>query len=57
VTWAPAFDARGASGGLPFGHGHCLLRIRLAGGDHTDLTYDDPEQENEVELLDQVARC
>ena len=32
-----------------------VLRVRLVGGDHTDLTYDDPDQEDEVKLIDQVV--
>ena len=31
-----------------------VLRVRLVGGDHTDLTYEDPDQDDEVELLDEV---
>ena len=32
-----------------------VLRVRLVGGDHTDLTHDDPDQEDENALLDQVV--
>ena len=32
-----------------------VLRVRLVGGDHTDLTYDDPDQDDEVQLLDRVV--
>ncbi|HET7356430.1 MAG TPA: hypothetical protein VFJ09_07110 [Nocardioidaceae bacterium] len=31
-----------------------VLRVRLVGGDHTDLTYEDPDCADEVELIDQV---
>jgi hypothetical protein len=32
-----------------------VMRVRLVGGDHTDLTYDDPGQDDEVELVDQAV--
>ncbi|MGN6132839.1 MAG: hypothetical protein ACTHOK_21120 [Nocardioidaceae bacterium] len=32
-----------------------VLRVRLLGGDHTDLTYEDADQSNEAELVDQVV--
>ena len=31
-----------------------VLRVRLLGGEHTDLTYEDPEQGGESEMLEQV---
>jgi hypothetical protein len=31
-----------------------VLRVRLVGGDHTDLTYDDPDCVDEAEMVDQV---
>jgi hypothetical protein len=31
-----------------------VLRVRLVGGDHTDLTYEDPEQPDEGVMVDQV---
>ena len=31
-----------------------VLRVRLLGGEHTDLTYEDPDQDDEVGLIDQV---
>ena len=31
-----------------------VLRVRLLGGEITDLTYEDPDQEDEVGLIDQV---
>ncbi len=31
-----------------------VLRVRLLGGDHTDLTYEDPEHD-EAEVVDQVV--
>lgn len=31
-----------------------VLRVRLLGGEHTDLTYEDPGCAEEVELIDQV---
>ena len=55
VTWVSACDALEAAGaGYVSGMATIVLRVRLVGGDHTDLTYDDPDQDDEVELLDQV---
>jgi len=31
-----------------------VLRVRLLSGEHTDLTYEDPERADEEELIDQV---
>jgi len=31
-----------------------VLRVRLIGGDHTDLTYEDPDQADEHEMIDHV---
>lgn len=31
-----------------------VLRVRLLGGEHTDLTYDDPDQVDENEMVEQV---
>jgi hypothetical protein len=31
-----------------------VLRVRLVGGDHTDLTYEDPEQPDEGVMIDQI---
>ena len=31
-----------------------VLRVRLIGGEHTDLTYEDPDQADEDEMIDQV---
>ena len=31
-----------------------VLRVRLVGGDHTDLTYEDPDFVEEGEMLEQV---
>ncbi len=31
-----------------------VLRVRLLGGEHTDLTYEDPEQVDEDEMVEQV---
>ncbi len=31
-----------------------VLRVRLLNGEHTDLTYDDPEQVDESELVEQA---
>lgn len=31
-----------------------VLRVRLLGGEHTDLTFEDPDQVDEDELLEQV---
>jgi hypothetical protein len=32
-----------------------VLRVRLIGGEHTDLTYEDPDQGDENEMVDQVV--
>jgi hypothetical protein len=34
-----------------------VLRVRLLGGEHTDLTYEDPEQADEGELIEQVVEA
>jgi hypothetical protein len=34
--------------------GTIVLRARLVGGEHTDLTYEDPDQVDEDALVDQV---
>jgi hypothetical protein len=31
-----------------------VLRVRLLGGDHTDLTYEDPDQVDESAMVEQV---
>ena len=31
-----------------------VLRVRLVGGEHTDLTYEDPDQVDEDEMVEQV---
>jgi len=31
-----------------------VLRVRLIGGEHTDLTYEDPDQVDEDEMVEQV---
>ena len=31
-----------------------VLRVRLVGGEHTDLTYEDPDQVDEDEMVAQV---
>ena len=31
-----------------------VLRVRLLGGEHTDLTYEDPNQVDEAEMVEQV---
>ena len=31
-----------------------VLRVRLLNGEHTDLTYEDPDQVDEGEVIDQV---
>jgi hypothetical protein len=31
-----------------------VLRVRLLGGEHTDLTYEDPDQGDEDEMVEQV---
>jgi hypothetical protein len=30
------------------------LRVRLLGGEHTDLTYEDPDQVDEGEMVDEI---
>jgi hypothetical protein len=37
--------------------GTIVLRARLLGGDHTDLTYEDPDQVDEDVLIDQVIEA
>jgi hypothetical protein len=32
-----------------------VLRVRLMGGDHMDLLYEDPDVENEVGILEDVV--
>jgi hypothetical protein len=34
--------------------GTIVLRARLLGGEHTDLTYEDPDQVDEDAIVDQV---
>ncbi len=31
-----------------------VLRVRLIGGEHTDLTYEDPDSADEGEMVEQV---
>jgi hypothetical protein len=31
-----------------------VLRVRLLGGEHTDLTYEDPDQADEDQMVEQV---
>lgn len=31
-----------------------VLRVRLLSGEHTDLTYEDPDQDDEAAMLEQV---
>jgi hypothetical protein len=31
-----------------------VMRVRLVGGEHTDVTYEDPDRASEEELIDQV---
>jgi hypothetical protein len=31
-----------------------VLRVRLLGGEHTDLTYEDPDQDDADEMVNQV---
>jgi len=33
-----------------------VLRVRLVGGEHTDVTYEDPYQDDDDELVDQVVK-
>jgi len=35
--------------------GTIVLRARLLGGDHTDLTYEDPDQDDEDAIVDQIV--
>jgi hypothetical protein len=30
------------------------LRVRLLGGEHTDLTYEDPDQLDEAKMVDEI---
>ena len=32
-----------------------VLRVRLLGGEHTDLTYEDPDVDDEVLVVDRVV--
>ena len=32
-----------------------VLRVRLLSGEHTDLTYEDPDQDDENEMVDHVV--
>lgn len=34
-----------------------VLRVRLLGGEHTDLTYEDPDQEDEGRMIDEVVEA
>ena len=34
-----------------------VLRVRLVGGEHTDLTYEDPGQVDEGEMVEQVVEA
>jgi hypothetical protein len=34
-----------------------VLRVRLVGGEHTDLTYEDPELVDEGEMVDRVVEA
>ena len=34
-----------------------VLRVRLIGGEHTDLTYEDPDQDDEDEMVNQVIEA
>ncbi len=31
-----------------------VMRVRLVGGDHTDLTYEDPDFNDEGEMVEQI---
>jgi hypothetical protein len=31
-----------------------VLRVRLVGGEHTDLTYEDPDQPEEAAMVDHI---
>jgi hypothetical protein len=35
--------------------GTIVLRVRLVGGEHTDLTYEDRDQEDEMAIVDRVV--
>jgi hypothetical protein len=35
--------------------GTIVLRVRLIGGEKTDLTYEDPDEDDEAGLIDQVV--
>ena len=41
-------------GGLRSSMATIVLRVRLLGGEHTDLTYEDPGQVDEGELVEHV---
>ena len=41
-------------GGLRSSMATIVLRVRLIGGERTDLTYEDPGQVNEGEMVEQV---
>jgi hypothetical protein len=32
-----------------------VLRVRLLGGDHTDLAYEDPDHDDEAALIDHIV--
>lgn len=32
-----------------------VLRVRLVGGEHTDLTYEDPDCPDESQMVDQIV--
>ncbi|RYU13473.1 hypothetical protein [Nocardioides iriomotensis] len=32
-----------------------VLRVRLLGGEHTDLTYEDPDQDDEIRVVEQIV--
>jgi hypothetical protein len=34
-----------------------VLRVRLLSGEHTDLTYEDPDRDDEAEMLEQVIEA
>lgn len=34
-----------------------VLRVRLIGGEHTDLTYEGPQQDDEDGIIDKSSRC
>lgn len=31
-----------------------VIRVRLVGGDHTDLTYEDPDFDDEAEMVERI---